>query len=132
MSEHELGSKIREFRKLAGLTQGELAQQAKVSPATLQRIELNKFSPTLSTLEQIAKALNCRVYDFLAPEAPEEGALLTLDSLSDIVGLLQRLAKMSPPRRKIALAVLFRDKRYLADNPSLAQSLESLGLLSRK
>ena len=131
MGAREIGSKIREYRKLAGLTQEDLAIQAKIATATLQRIELNKFSPTLSTLEQIAEALKCEVYDFLAPEPALEG-LLTLETLSDVVALLRRLEKLSPPRRKIALAVLFRDKRYLADNPTLVRSLESLDLLSRK
>jgi predicted transcriptional regulator len=49
---------IRKLRKLAGLTQGELAKRAGVSQALIARIESGQVDPRLSTLRKIITALS--------------------------------------------------------------------------
>ena len=52
-----VGSKIKDLRKDAGLTQEELAKKADLPQPHISRIENAEISPTRMTLEKIAKAL---------------------------------------------------------------------------
>ncbi|WP_281640220.1 helix-turn-helix transcriptional regulator [Aurantimicrobium minutum] len=49
--------KVRDFRKMRGLTQQELADNAQVDRKTISRIENSAYSPSLTSLFSIAKAL---------------------------------------------------------------------------
>jgi len=51
-----IGAKIREARKVAGLTQVELAQKTSLSRSYIGDIEKDRYNPSLSTLDLIAKA----------------------------------------------------------------------------
>lgn len=53
-----LGKRIRKLRRKAGLTQGELAEKAKVSPKHLGEIERGRGNPYLSNIESLAHALD--------------------------------------------------------------------------
>lgn len=53
----ELGEKIRNFRKRAGLSQLDLEVLTNVSPGTISRIENGQVNPTKETLVKIAQAL---------------------------------------------------------------------------
>lgn len=59
-----LGPKIREERKKAGLTQKQLAKRIGISPITLQRIETGKSSPSVATLSEIVHHLNKSIVSF--------------------------------------------------------------------
>ena len=52
-----VGSEIRYRRKKAGLTQADLAIEAKVRVETISRIELEKENPTIDTLVRVIRAL---------------------------------------------------------------------------
>lgn len=54
-------SKIKEFRKKQGLTQQELADKLNVTKSTICRYENNERDIKITTLKQIAKALNIPV-----------------------------------------------------------------------
>ncbi len=54
---HQVGLKIRDFRKAAGLTQEQLAERIGKSVQTISQIERGGFAPSLGTIEAIAKAL---------------------------------------------------------------------------
>lgn len=58
------GNKIRIKRVLAGMSQEELSNSAKVDRAYISLIETGKKTPTLAVLERIAVALGCSVKDF--------------------------------------------------------------------
>lgn len=49
--------RVKEFRKLRGLTQANLAEAAEVDRKTISRIENSAYSPSLTSLFAIAKAL---------------------------------------------------------------------------
>ena len=53
-----IGSKIREARKAAKLTQVELAEKTRLSRSYIGDIEKDRYNPSLSTLKLIAKATN--------------------------------------------------------------------------
>ena len=57
MAKNLAGMKIRTLRKRSGLTQGELARRARISPSYLNLIELNKRAVTGGLLDQIAAGL---------------------------------------------------------------------------
>jgi transcriptional regulator with XRE-family HTH domain len=53
----QLGTTIKNFRKLKGLKQKELAEKSKISPTYLSQIESNSKDPTLSTIKLISDSL---------------------------------------------------------------------------
>jgi transcriptional regulator with XRE-family HTH domain len=60
-----VGQKIRESRKLKGLSQEELADLAKVNLRTVQRIEANQNEPRGKTLNLLCKVLEINTEDIL-------------------------------------------------------------------
>lgn len=61
MQQPNLGSKILELRRKINMTQEELAESAKISTRTIQRIEQGEVVPRLSTIKLISYALD---FDF--------------------------------------------------------------------
>lgn len=64
--EQAIGTQVRDYRKLAGLTVSELASTADISTAMLSRIENGQISPSLGTLQLLSGALNIPMSMFLA------------------------------------------------------------------
>lgn len=57
---------LKEIRQTRGLTQEKLAQMAKVTRATIVKIENGEeVEVKIGTLESLANALNCKVNDLL-------------------------------------------------------------------
>lgn len=54
-----------EKRMEKGYTIRELAEQSGISRAAINKIENGKVSPTIKTLEALAEALGCSVFDLL-------------------------------------------------------------------
>lgn len=54
--------------KRGNLTQEQFARKLGVSRATLTRLESSSQNTTLSTLEQIARALRCSAEELLTPD----------------------------------------------------------------
>ena len=84
-----LGMRIREVRKLRGLSQERLAEKVGVEPKQISRIEGRKSAPSLDTLEAIAKHLQVEMkdlFDFqhlVAEEKVEDQALRLLTLMDD-------------------------------------------------
>lgn len=64
----DIGTKIREIRKRSGLTIKELAEKAGVSYLTMQRIETDKISPSVTVLSEIAQCLKYPIESLLHGE----------------------------------------------------------------
>jgi transcriptional regulator with XRE-family HTH domain len=62
---NEIGDKIRETRKLKGLTQDELAEKASLNLRTIQRIENSENEPRGKTLSLICDVLEIDLEDFM-------------------------------------------------------------------
>lgn len=65
---NHLAKNISEYRKIKGLTQEELAEQAKVNLRTIQRIENSKSEPRSKTLQLICDVLEVDIKDMLAKQ----------------------------------------------------------------
>jgi len=59
-------TRIREFRKLRGLTLKELAERISTTPQTVQRLETANMTVSTDWLEKIAGALNIEPADLIA------------------------------------------------------------------
>jgi transcriptional regulator with XRE-family HTH domain len=58
-----LGEKIKNFRKRAGLSQFELETRIDASPGSISRIESGQINPTKETLVKIIESLDLRTFD---------------------------------------------------------------------
>lgn len=56
---------LAELRRAQGITQEALSRMSGVSRVTIARLETQKRSPTLRTLEKLAKALGVTVADIV-------------------------------------------------------------------
>jgi transcriptional regulator with XRE-family HTH domain len=65
--EEAIGAQIRLHRKRLDITGGELAAAAGLAAGTLSKIENGQISPSLSTLQSLARALNQPLSSFFTP-----------------------------------------------------------------
>src|SRR5215216_7897997 len=63
--EAAIGLGVRQFRKQAGLGIIDLARRAQLSPGMLSKIENGAISPSLATLQSVARALQVPVTSLL-------------------------------------------------------------------
>ena len=78
-----IGKKIRDARKNAGMTQVELAKAANLSRSYIGDIEKDRYNPSVSTLQAIAKATNVPVETLLGGAAPTPPAPQKSDGLPE-------------------------------------------------
>ena len=57
-----LGQRIKELRKIKGLTQEQLAEKMEIDQRNLSKIECGKSNPTPETIEKIIEVLNINPY----------------------------------------------------------------------
>lgn len=68
-----LGARIKEVRKLRQLSQEKLAEKVGVEPKQISRIEGGKSSPSMDTLEAIARELQVEMKDLLDFQHLQDG-----------------------------------------------------------
>lgn len=71
--EQVIGARVRDSRKVAGLTLSELARAADISTAMLSRIETGQISPSLNTLQLLSMAINMPLSTLLASHEDSRG-----------------------------------------------------------
>lgn len=69
------GEKIRDIRKLHGITQQGLADKAGMSVMSIRRYEEGKRTPNIESLRKIAKALNCSAVELIPLNVEVIGAV---------------------------------------------------------
>jgi transcriptional regulator with XRE-family HTH domain len=99
----QLGARLREVRRQAGLTQDQVAERAGVPVETLSRAESGRLVPFLGTLTALARAYRVGLADLVDPGRPSP------TPLSDDELQLLRLYRQLAPRRRGALRVLLDD-----------------------
>ncbi len=72
------GSRLRELRRQHGLSLRALAEKSGLSANTLSLVENGKTSPSISTLQQIAIALNCPINAFFERIVNREPVVYTI------------------------------------------------------
>jgi transcriptional regulator with XRE-family HTH domain len=65
----QIAQRLKDARSEAGLTQEALARDAGLSLPTVQRSEVGRHEPSVSTLRCLAAALGCSVADLIGEEA---------------------------------------------------------------
>ncbi len=87
---------IRNLRLRTGLSQRQLAMRMNVPRTYVSKIENEKATPTLSSLERLARALNVTVPDLITGGNREEEIteLIKDDFIAELVPLLPRLNGM--------------------------------------
>ena len=66
--EYDLGERLKYLRTNRGLSQAQLAREAKVSQPTIAQIESGKKDPSVQTLRQIARVLDVEVASIFAAD----------------------------------------------------------------
>jgi transcriptional regulator with XRE-family HTH domain len=81
-------ARIKELRVARGLTQEALSERAEMSVDAINRIEHASRTPTLETVEKIARALDVTVADLIDPERapPPAGLPPPLNQLVALLG----------------------------------------------
>lgn len=79
-----IGRKIRDARKNAGMTQVELAKATNLSRSYIGDIEKDRYNPSVSTLQAIAKATNVPVETLLGGAASTPPAPQKSDGLPEL------------------------------------------------
>ncbi len=72
----EMQTRIREFRKLRGMTLKELADKIKTTPQTVQRLETANMTVSTDWLEKIARALLVEPADLIGSRSSREIRLI--------------------------------------------------------
>ena len=94
-----LGMRVREIRKLRGLSQERLAEGVGVDPKQISRIEGGKSAPSFETLESIASNLQVEMNDLL-----DFHHLVTAESIEDQA--MRLLGLMDDKTKKLAIRIL--------------------------
>ena len=96
-----VGVQVASWRRARGLTQTDLEARAGLAHNALSRIENDRVSPRLGSLERIARALDLTVEELQFRRPPQAAA----ESLApDTAKLIARLDALSEDRRKAVLA----------------------------
>lgn len=89
--EEQVGSLVRHHRKIAGLTQAQLAERIGRQTGALTRIETGGAAPSFETLARLARELGVEIRDFFGT-----GVHAVAEEASDpLVGIINRLASLT-------------------------------------
>lgn len=106
MNAISIGSRIREARKAAGLTQKQLAEKCGMFDSALRRIESGKHIPNLVTLEMIAEFLGVTVSQLISEEPQEQDKHpVKVSRLDLIAGLIWDLAQKCQSKQEFTEAI---------------------------
>ncbi|ACM61551.1 transcriptional regulator with XRE-family HTH domain [Caldicellulosiruptor bescii] len=117
-----IGKKIAELREKYGLTRYKLSELSGVSQSALSEIERGIKQPTITTLENICKALNITLADFFAEKEPEIPP--------EVKSLINTVVRLSPTQIRLLDSFLktFQPSKviFLDDLPPEAVELFSI------
>ena len=99
------GAVVRQIRERAGLTQSELARRSGTSQPAIARLEAGQGSPTVATLQNLAKAAGFTLRLSLVPRTPVDAVLAAYRRDID-TSLLRRNLALSVDQRIRELARL--------------------------
>ena len=85
----QLGQKIKQIRKLRGMTQEQLAEIVGIGISNISYIETGKFAPSIENFEKIVKALDVEPYELY-----EFSSKTTSEMREEIVNALEKDDKL--------------------------------------
>lgn len=81
------GIRIKEIRRNKGLTQKQLGEKCHIAESTIRRYESGNLNPKIETLQKIADALGCDIFDLTEiqaePLSPEQEKELEAQNRAD-------------------------------------------------
>ncbi len=80
----DVGERLKQIRKLKGISQRELAKRAGVTNSTISMIEKNGVSPSVSSLKKILACVPISIGDFFTDEAEPEKVVFRADEQPDV------------------------------------------------
>jgi XRE family transcriptional regulator, regulator of sulfur utilization len=98
-----VGTQVRHLRKTQGMTQEELAEKSGLSVDYIGKIERGTTSPTVESMEQVARGLGVRIanlFDLWEEDSQSQ------DSVSDLVRISRYLQNKSPDDVEFALSII--------------------------
>lgn len=88
-----IGQKIKDFRKLAGMTQTDLAQRLETTKQTISRYEKGDRKPGQDTLFELTDIFKVSIDDFFPPTIPTTAPNSLIEQISDKVAYLDQELK---------------------------------------
>lgn len=87
MEGQDIGARLRELRRMYGLSQRELAKRASVTNGTISLIEQNRISPSIGSLKKVLGGFPISLADFLTLDLqPHAKVFYRGDELREIAG----------------------------------------------
>lgn len=105
----KIGERIRDFRLQRGLSQGDIEQRTGLLRCYLSRVENGHTTPSLQTLNKIARALEMPLANFFAePAGPSEAGLpaLTDEALTFLTQIRRYASALNESDRQAVLAMI--------------------------
>jgi transcriptional regulator with XRE-family HTH domain len=108
-----LGLRLRDLRRVRGLTTRELSDRAGLSPSMINQLETGKTGASVTSLRRIAAALDVPIAEFfLADDGPSsKGSQITAGSRAKIVRR-DRRKRLQVPESNIVYELLTPDLRW--------------------
>jgi len=78
----EVGERLRLFRQQLGISQEQLAFKAGITPSYLGQVERGEKSPTIDSLEKVAKALNISLEQVFSKRSEDITELGIMDRIA--------------------------------------------------
>ena len=103
-SDGYIGSRIRQYRTLAKLTQKELAQRCGISEPAIRNYELGNRLPDEDTLKTIALALEINYYALKQPDPA------TLPGAMNVLYLLESMYGLAPEIKNDEIRFVFKNR----------------------
>jgi transcriptional regulator with XRE-family HTH domain len=91
-SVHLFAGRLREIRISRGMTQAELAHQARISEAYIGRLERAEGAPGIDLVDRLAKALGAVTADLLPTAAPPDTLAVLKSQARDLFDSLLQTA----------------------------------------
>lgn len=132
-----VGKKIAQLRaaKRPRMTQADLAEKLGVETNTVWRWESGKSLPEGANLQALAMALGTtpsRLID-IEEKKKDRPPIQDIDNptFSDAAAILEKLASLSPLRRRAVLAILFGNSSLAPDIPAVIQAVQALAIIQK-
>lgn len=107
-----IGREIARRRRALGMTAKQLAEESKISPAYVSKLEKAQSVPTIAVLTRIAKALKTDISNFLETEELDRKLLTYLADSNLGQFSLEEILELSPDTKRDLLITL----EYLAEH----------------
>ena len=118
-----IGEKVKYWRKKRDMTQAALAEKLMITPANISQIENGSRSPTLATMELIAKALEVDLEELVRdPTSPQIAVEIKKqppdpEGLSETAIKIAKLVDQLPEESRQAVLVLLQAKAQMPPAP---------------